>query len=127
MTLSFYVSNETRKIKGNRLVLPPIFAEMAFKREPHPIRFVLFYDKIKGFPCISLYDNFPLFSEISFNDETRAITLTKELKKHLSIDDAITIIGAYDHIELWNPETFREYTKTIPEEYHQQMKKILDA
>ncbi len=50
-------------------------------------------------------------------DKQGRITLPKPLIEFSGMDDRAKIIGAFDHIEIWNPDTLEEHLNQQPEDY----------
>ena len=50
-------------------------------------------------------------------DKQQRINLPKELLKFAGINSQVTILGAVDHIEFWDPETYDAYINDCPESY----------
>ena len=50
-------------------------------------------------------------------DKQQRINLPKELLKFAGINSQVTILGALDHIEFWDPETYDAYINDCPESY----------
>ncbi|MGA9115379.1 MAG: division/cell wall cluster transcriptional repressor MraZ [Bacteroidota bacterium] len=50
-------------------------------------------------------------------DSQGRITLTKVLLQFAGIKDAVLVLGAVDHIELWDPDVYEAYIKGQPESY----------
>ncbi len=62
--------------------------------------------------------------EVTLDGQGR-IVLPKTLMEFASIQDAALIIGAFDHIEIWQPEAFKVYQDGIQEDYPTLAEKVL--
>jgi MraZ protein len=58
-------------------------------------------------------------------DAQQRITLPKKLLELAGIDGKITVLGADDHIEFWNPETYEKYKNDCDESYETIVEKVL--
>ena len=58
-------------------------------------------------------------------DAQQRMTLPKELLELAGIDGKITVVGVFDHIEFWNPETYEKYINDCDESYETIVEKVL--
>ena len=58
-------------------------------------------------------------------DAQQRMTLPKELLELAGIDGKITVVGVFDHIEFWNPETYEQYINNCDESYETIVEKVL--
>ena len=54
--------------------------------------------------------------EVSLDGQGR-ISIPNPLLDFAELDDSALILGAYDHIEIWNPEQFNGYLNEQPDDY----------
>ena len=54
--------------------------------------------------------------EVSLDGQGR-ISIPNPLLAFAELDDSALILGAYDHIEIWNPEQFNGYLNEQPDDY----------
>ena len=57
-------------------------------------------------------------------DAQGRISLPRNLITKLGIEKNVIIIGTFDHIEIWRPETYDEYTEKGPGSYEQVAEQI---
>jgi MraZ protein len=50
-------------------------------------------------------------------DAQSRIVLTKDLLQHAAIENDVLIIGVLDHIEVWNPQKYKEYVAAHDESF----------
>ncbi len=53
------------------------------------------------------------------------IGLPKALQEEVGIGERALILGAFDHIEIWNPERFNEYLQEQKEDYEQLAERVM--
>ncbi len=115
-----YISLATRRITGNKVVLPPEFKEIFSKRN-------IFNSEIRLVPIINkdekymkCYDS--VYSKICSEDLTKAksavierdtLKLNKKLRDLVDIKDEVVFLGAGNYFELWNPEIYNSCYKKI--------------
>lgn len=58
-------------------------------------------------------------------DAQSRITIPKELLKHADIAGEVIILGALDHIEVWNPDVYNKYLADQKESYEDVAKTFL--
>lgn len=58
-------------------------------------------------------------------DGQARITIPKDLLRLASIESDVLILGVLEHLELWNPETYKEYQKTQDESYENVAQNVL--
>lgn len=59
-------------------------------------------------------------------DGQHRITLSKELMEYAKIDGEVFILGAFDRIEVWNPEEFKKYLESQQEDYLTVAEKVFE-
>lgn len=62
--------------------------------------------------------------EVTLDGQGR-ISLPKPLIEFGSIDDRATIIGAFDHIEIWDPDIFDRYLNEQPADYETLAERVM--
>lgn len=62
--------------------------------------------------------------EASLDGQGR-ITIPKPLIEFASVGDKALIIGAFDHIEIWNPDRFSEYLNKQPDDYETLAERVM--
>ncbi len=62
--------------------------------------------------------------EVKLDGQGR-ISLTKELMEFADLDDRALIIGALDHIEIWDPDTFDRYLNAQSDDYETLAERVL--
>ena len=62
--------------------------------------------------------------EVTLDGQGR-IVIPKPLMEFAEIGDNVLIIGALEHIEIWNPELFATYEAAIPVDYQTLAEKVL--
>lgn len=62
--------------------------------------------------------------EVSLDGQGR-ITIPKSLVDFADLDDKALILGAFDHIEIWNPDRFDEYLNKQPEDYETLAERVM--
>ncbi len=58
-------------------------------------------------------------------DSVQRIMLPNTLLDFAGIEGSVTLIGMHDHIELWNPDTYKEYLDNIEETYEEIAEKVM--
>ena len=58
-------------------------------------------------------------------DSIQRLMLPKELIEFAGIEGNVMLIGMHDHIELWNPETFKQYLGSFDEEYEDIAERVM--
>jgi MraZ protein len=58
-------------------------------------------------------------------DSIQRLMLPKELIEFAGIEGNVTIIGMHDHIELWNPDTYKHYLESFDESYEEIAEKVM--
>lgn len=64
--------------------------------------------------------SFALSSKVELDGQGRLL-LNERLRKRAGLKDQITLIGARDHIELWNSESWEQYLSDNMAQYQKQM------
>ena len=64
--------------------------------------------------------SFALASKVELDGQGRLL-LNESLRKRAGLKDQITLIGARDHIELWNSESWEQYLADNMAQYQKQM------
>ena len=59
-------------------------------------------------------------------DGQHRIVLPKELMEYAKIDGEVFILGAFDRIEVWNPEEFKKYLGNQQEDYLTVAEKVFE-
>lgn len=59
-------------------------------------------------------------------DGQHRIVLTKELMEYAKITGEVFILGAFDRIEVWNPEEYKKYLDEQQEEYVAVAEKVFE-
>lgn len=62
--------------------------------------------------------------EVSLDSQGR-ISIPSRLIEYGDIGDKALILGAFDHIEIWNPDLFDEYENEQPEDYETLAEKVM--
>jgi len=55
-------------------------------------------------------------NEVSLDGQGR-ISIPNPLLEFAGLDDSALILGAFDHIEIWDPEQFNQYLNEQPDDY----------
>ena len=63
--------------------------------------------------------------DVSLDGQGR-ISLPTSLVDFGSLDDTAFILGAFDHIELWNPDLFQSYLTQQPSNYETLAERVMD-
>jgi MraZ protein len=61
--------------------------------------------------------------EVGLDGQGR-VSIPKTLMDFAAIEDRVTIVGALDHIEIWNPNALSEYLNTV-EDYETLAEKVM--
>ena len=64
--------------------------------------------------------SFAMSSKVELDGQGRLL-LNEKLRKRAGLKDQITLIGARDHIELWNSESWEQYVSDHMAQYQKQM------
>jgi MraZ protein len=64
--------------------------------------------------------SFAMSSKVELDGQGRLL-LNEKLRKRAGLKDHITLIGARDHIELWNSESWEQYVSDHMAQYQKQM------
>ena len=64
--------------------------------------------------------------EVTLDGQGR-IVIPKPLMEFAKIGDNVLIIGALEHIEIWDPVLFRSYQSAIPDDYTTLAEKVLGS
>ena len=70
--------------------------------------------------------SFALASKVELDGQGRLL-LNESLQKRAGLKDQITLIGARDHIELWNSESWEQYLSDNMAQYQKQMSQARKA
>lgn len=62
--------------------------------------------------------------EVSLDSQGR-VTLPKKLIEFSGISDSATIIGSFDHIEIWDPDAFDRYLNEEPADYETLAERVM--
>ena len=62
--------------------------------------------------------------EVTLDSQGR-ITLPKPLMEFAGLDGRATILGAFDHIEIWDPERFQGYLNEQTEDYETLAERVM--
>jgi MraZ protein len=62
--------------------------------------------------------------EVSLDGQGR-ISIPKPLLEFADLDDSALILGAFDHIEIWDPEHFDEYLNEQPSDYETLAERVM--
>jgi MraZ protein len=60
-------------------------------------------------------------------DSQGRVSLPKNLMEFAGITDKALILGAFDHIEIWNPELFERYLNEQPDDYETLAERVMVA
>lgn len=66
-----------------------------------------------------------MWSEEVKLDAQQRIAIPKTLTEFAEIEGKVAIIGMIDHIEIWNPDKFKEYLNSKEESYEQVAEKVM--
>ncbi len=64
--------------------------------------------------------------EVSLDGQGR-VSLTRALVEFAGITEKALIIGALDHIEIWNPDSFAAYLDAQPDDYETLAERVMGA
>lgn len=62
--------------------------------------------------------------EVTLDGQGR-ISIPKPLIEFADLEDSALILGAFDHIEIWNPEQFDDYLNEQPAEYETLAERVM--
>jgi MraZ protein len=62
--------------------------------------------------------------EVSLDGQGR-ISIPKSLVDFANLDDKALILGAFDHIEIWNPDEFDAYLNDQPDDYETLAERVM--
>lgn len=62
--------------------------------------------------------------EVSLDGQGR-ISIPNPLLEFAELDDSALILGAFDHIEIWNPDQFDEYLNEQPADYETLAERVM--
>lgn len=65
--------------------------------------------------------------EVSLDEKQGRIVIPKPLMEFAGIKDKGLVLGAYDRIEIWNPEVFEQYLNEETEDYETLAERVMSA
>lgn len=65
--------------------------------------------------------------EVSLDEKQGRIVIPKPLMEFAGIKDKGLVLGAYDRIEIWNPEVFEQYLNEETDDYETLAERVMSA